>query len=196
MNPKTVIYEIKQIVDELYHSNEPNKSLVINDLSSLIHRLSAGTIRPPMSKDGAVYIYDDALGRYTEFHSNENQHNKSGISSDAPEFIKLPDNNVAWLDDSYSLNNSGYGPVYYYKDRMNQEHWLDKDGMYFRPDGPALVTYDREYYYKKPGMLHNETGPAIISIHNEGEYYINGKKLNENEWKTITKNKQPKRIVD
>ena len=72
----------------------------------------------------------------------------------------------------------------YYIKEIEVEEWLSID------EGIQKHRFNDRIEYKKNYELHREDGPAVEYFDNIGnQYYLNGKKYTEDEWKNIQKDK-------
>jgi len=75
----------------------------------------------------------------------------------------------------------------------NGDIYWTKDYQMHREDGPAAILKNGHKRWYRNGVLHNERGPAVV---NATEYWIDGKRLEEEDWilKTFRKNKYRDRL--
>jgi hypothetical protein len=65
----------------------------------------------------------------------------------------------------------------FYKNEICVLDWLVDDSV-------QKIRFSNRYEYKVAGKLHREDGPAIEFFDNVGDqYYLNGGRLSEDEWK-------------
>jgi hypothetical protein len=60
------------------------------------------------------------------------------------------------------------------------KHWYQQ-GKLHRNDGPALEQRNAEHWYQH-GKLHREDGPAIEHANGTRKWYLNGQRLDFDEW--------------
>ncbi len=61
--------------------------------------------------------------------------------------------------------------------------YYDDFGMYHRENGPAVICDSGSKFYYKHGKQHRTDGPAQIMDNGRFEYWIDGTKLSEDEFK-------------
>ena len=71
---------------------------------------------------------------------------------------------------------------YYFLDGSFNKAWINKEGLAYREDGPAVGYTDGIRYWYKNGKRHREDGPAIIREDGRYEYYLNGKEYTKEEY--------------
>lgn len=113
--------------------------------------------------------------------------------------------NARWLGHTWNtkgidfvyVNNKGqlhrtYGPAYV-STAFKVEKWYQEDKLH-RIGGPALRHKDTLMWYKE-GRLHNLEGPAVIDPGGPKQYWIEGHKMTEKEWKKAIASKKRKGLL-
>ena len=108
----------------------------------------------------------------------------------------------SWFQNGKTYNPNGPVFVSYYKNGFKKEEkWgsfkVNSLTTLHREDGPAVIMYYEDHenvkmweFWAIDGDYSNYKGPAIVHYFIDGtihttacEYYINGKRYNENDWK-------------
>lgn len=79
----------------------------------------------------------------------------------------------------------------FYENTIGVNNWLTTQEE-------QIISFKDKIEYRKNGLLHNTSGPAITPRKNYNgssdivdEYYIDGKRLNINQWNEIVKKEKP-----
>ncbi len=92
-------------------------------------------------------------------------------------------NGLAGIKDKFyydgKLIHRENGPAVQETDGRN--YWFKK-GLNHREDGPAIEGLLNYKAWYKNGLLHREDGPAIQYPNGDKEYWVNGKKLSEEQF--------------
>ncbi len=73
------------------------------------------------------------------------------------------------------------------KEFHNGDEFWYKNNLYHRTDGPAMIFKDGRRYWFKNGLLHRLDGPACEHLIGYAAYWIEGKKLSEEEFFKLQK---------
>ncbi len=85
----------------------------------------------------------------------------------------------------YSL---GYGEIIKY--RNGDTFYKNKKCQFHREKEPAVIYFDGSKFWYKEHEYHRLDGPAVIWSNGNKEYWINNRKMSENEFNQIVKNNE------
>lgn len=79
--------------------------------------------------------------------------------------------------------------IKYYLEEVEIMNWLQDNTKHRK------ILYSDRTEYRTDNMLHNIKGPAVEKNNGEKYYYINGEKLSQKDWETITKTLKRHKIL-
>ena len=63
--------------------------------------------------------------------------------------------------------------------------WL-RNGFPHRLNGPAMIEADGTLVYMEYGLEHRLNGPAVVRLDGTSDYYLQGKRLSQDEFEKVT----------